>query len=104
MQNSAGGKWILDDLAKMMFAFGDSIEPQGQSIDSLEQIAIGFIDALLRKVMERSASRGFHNKISKDDLLFVLKDNPKYTRRIAEILIKSQNVRNIKQQIEDKDI
>ena len=55
----------------------------------MEKVAIGFIDNLLKWAMERSSARGFHNKISKDDLLFILKDNKKYTWRIAEILIKS---------------
>ena len=85
-----------------MYAFGDTEEPLEDSKDYLEQVAIGFIDKLLRKSMERSQARGFHNKISKDDLLYIIRDNKKYTRRIAEILIKSQNVRNIKQQIEEK--
>jgi hypothetical protein len=85
-----------------MYAFGDDLEPIEESKDYVEQVAIGFIESLLRKSMERSSTRGFHNKISKDDLLFVLQDNKKYTRRIAEILIKSQNVKNIKQQLEDK--
>lgn len=85
-----------------MYAFGDDQEPLTDSKDYMEEIAIGFIDNMLKKSMERSSTRGFHNKISKDDLLFVIKENKKYTRRIAEILIKSQNVRNIKQQLEDK--
>ncbi len=91
-----GGKWILEDLGRMMYAFGDDPEPLIESKEYMETVAIGFIENLLRKAMERSSARGFHNKISKDDLLFVLKDNKKYTRRIAEILIKSQNVKNIK--------
>lgn len=100
---SGGSKWILEDLSRIMYAFGDDIEPLEESRIYLEEISIGFIDNLLRKSMERSQARGFHNKISKDDLLYILKDNKKYTRRIAEILIQSQNVKNIKQQIEDKD-
>jgi hypothetical protein len=80
----------------MMYAFGDDFEPLEESREYLETIAIGFIENLLRKSMERSSARGFHNKISKDDLLYVLRKNKKYTRRIAEILIQSQNVKNIK--------
>ncbi len=80
----------------MMYAFGDDFEPLEESREYLETTAIGFIENLLRKSMERSSARGFHNKISKDDLLYVLRKNKKYTRRIAEILIQSQNVKNIK--------
>lgn len=79
-----------------MYAFGDDAETLEESWEYMENVAIGFIDNFLKKSMERSASRGFHNKISKDDLLYVLKDNKKYTWRIADILIKSQNVKNIK--------
>ncbi len=75
----AGSKWILDDISRMMYGFGDDQEPLQESIEYMEQVAIGFIDQLLKKSMERSSTRGFHNKISKDDLLFVLKDNKKYT-------------------------
>lgn len=96
MQSGTSGKWILEDIGRMMYAFGDDQEPLEESLQYMESVSIGFIENLLRRSMARSSARGFHNKISKDDLLFVLKDKKKYTRRIAEILIKSQNVKNIK--------
>ena len=86
----------------MMYGFGDSEFPKEESVELVEKLALGFLDRFLSKAMQRSYQRRIYNKVLKEDLLYLIKDNKKYSHRIVEILIKSQNVKNLKQQLEDK--
>ena len=95
-------KGIFDHLERMMFAFGDDAEPLEESYALMESILVEFIDRYLRKAMRRSHVRGMYNKIIKDDLLFLIKDNPKYIYRIAYIIQSSQVVDKLKKQTDDK--
>lgn len=97
-----GNKYIFDDLKRMMYGFGDSEFPKEESVELVEKLALGFLDRFLGKAMQRSYQRRIYNKVLKEDLLYLIKDNKKYSHRIVEILIKSQNVKNLKQQLEDK--
>ena len=67
----------------------------------MEQFILDFLDKLLRKGMKRSNARGMFNKIIKDDLLFLLKDNPKYIYRIAYIIKSSEEYYKIKNQTDN---
>ena len=53
--------------------------------------------------MRRSQFRGMYNKIIKDDLLFLLRDNPKYNYRIAYIIQANQEVKKLKKQADQND-
>ncbi len=43
-----------------------------------------------------------YNKMIKDDLLYIIKDNPKYIYRIAYIIKSTWDLKKIKNQTENK--
>ena len=51
---------------------------------------------MVRKSMQRSYARGMYNKIIRDDLMFLLKDDPKYIHRVIYILKGQQEFKKIK--------
>ena len=55
------GKNILEDIERMMFAFGDDKDIDLESKEILQQYIYDFIDKIIRKSMQRSISRGIYN-------------------------------------------
>lgn len=92
------------NLEKMMYGFGDEKNTNHESKDLMEQFLIDFIDKIVRKGMKRSNARGMYNKIIKDDILFLIKNNPKYVYRIAYIIKKKREIKNVLDQTKNKNI
>ena len=56
------------------------------------EILIDFIDRVIEKAMKRSRSRGMYNKIIKNDILYLIKDDPIYMYRLSYIIMKKAEV------------
>lgn len=45
-------KGLFDDLQRMMYGFGDSEVPYINSVELVEQFALGFLDTFLKQAMQ----------------------------------------------------
>ena len=92
------------NLEKMMYGFGDEKNANPESKELMEQFLVDFIDKIVKKGMKRSNARGMYNKIIKDDILYLIKDNPKYVYRIAYIITKKREIKKVMDQTKKSNL
>ena len=94
-----------DDLKTLMFAFGDVQNPEEESLEALEQYLFYFVNLIVEKGLNRKQRRDTHgSKLSKEDLLFIIKSDPKWMARIAYIMERKIEIKKIQKQanVDDK--
>lgn len=85
-----------EDLKTLMYAFGDVKHPLSESADVLEEYMLSFINQLVEKGVKRRKRRDSNNpKLSKEDLLYVIKSDPKWMARIAYIMELKEEIKEI---------
>lgn len=87
---------FAEDLGKLLFAFGDSKEPKEETIKALEEYLLFFLDKLVTKIMEINSRRENHsNKITKEDVIFAIRNDPKWLGRVAYIIQRKSEIDRI---------
>ena len=79
------GLRFQDELKKMMYGFGDSLEPNWETMELMEQYLIEFVANIVNCVFKRSQRGGNHN-MQLGDLLHYLQQNMKVSTRVPFIL------------------
>jgi transcription initiation factor TFIID subunit 13 len=91
-----------DDLKTLMFAFGDVKNPNEETIEILEEYLLYFLNTMVQKCINRKYRReGNSAKLSKEDLLYVIKNDPKWMARIAYIIERKIEIKKIQKQVDD---
>jgi len=68
-----------------MYGFGDSENPDVESVELLEQYIIEYIQNVALMAFKRSKRRGF-NEIKLKDLLYIIKNDKKKFYRVPSLL------------------
>lgn len=96
---------FTDDLSLMLYAFGDSKSPSNETIDALEEYLLYFFDKVIGKALGRAERReGVVTKLNKDDILFIIKNDPKWMSRVAFIMERKIEISKIQKQIKSDEL
>lgn len=67
----------------MMYGFGDTKEPDKETVELVEDMTVDLITNFAHRCMEVSAQRG---KLQTDDLLYLIRNDEKKLQRVNELL------------------
>lgn len=92
-----------EDLAHMLYAFGDVKSPNMDTINDLEEYLLYFIEEIVSRAMSRQERRdGSNSKISKDDILFLIKNDPKWLARLSYLIQTKMEVDKIQEEAKNQ--
>jgi transcription initiation factor TFIID subunit 13 len=83
------------DLRPMLYGFGDSINPLGETVDIVEDCVTEYLSRLLNRAM-RFAYRGGSDKVKTEDLMQVLKRDSKKYGRMEELLFMNEELKRVR--------
>ncbi|KAL4448273.1 hypothetical protein ABPG75_005492 [Micractinium tetrahymenae] len=101
---------LTRDLAVMMYGFGDDIQPLPETLDLVEDIVLDYATTLLHKAMDSAALRGKLRRpgapgagaaVAAEDILFLVRKDPKKYARAKELLIMDEEIKKAKQLVDD---
>ena len=85
-----------EELKRLQFAFGDSEEPNSEAAEVLEEYMFDFLDKFITNCGKRMHRRDPNaSRIVKEDVLYMIKDDPKYMARLADIIYKKNYIAEI---------
>ncbi|KAK2158770.1 hypothetical protein LSH36_164g04045 [Paralvinella palmiformis] len=90
-------KLFSKELRCMMYGFGDVQVPYIESVDILEDLVIEFIIEMTRKCMEV----GRQGKISVEDIIFLVRKDPKKFSRVKELLLMNEELRRARRAFDE---
>lgn len=91
-------------MKKLLFAFGDVENPKDSTAELLEEIVIEYIENLLVKAYKRSMRKdSTSSKVSKHDILYFLKDDPKNYMKSVRMLALSKKFEGFQGKSKKKD-
>merc|ERR1712087_157305 len=97
--NQTAEKPILSkDIHKMMYGFGDSKTPYKESINLIEEIILEFMADVTLSALKTSKK----NRLTVEDVLFVVKDDMMKSSRIVDLLRMNERLKAAKQNLEDE--
>ena len=89
MRTTRNGYRFQKDLRKMMYGFGDDLEPDERTAELMEQYITEFVTNLCNRAMSRSL-RGGNEHMQLGDVIHFLERDPKKLYRIPHILESSK--------------
>ena len=87
------------DLRYMMHGFGDDQNPYQDTVDLVEDLVIEFITEMTVKTM----AVGKKGKIHVDDILFIVRRDPKKYTRVKDLLNMNEELKKAKQIFDDSE-
>mmetsp|Transcript_8402 Transcript_8402/g.35146 ORF Transcript_8402/g.35146 Transcript_8402/m.35146 type:complete len:126 (+) Transcript_8402:35-412(+) len=89
------------DLKQMMYGFGDHPEPRDETVEMLDEIVQEYIAQMCAAASRRRAAiRG--GRTNMNDIISLIKDDPKKYGRAIELLIHSKIVKKFKESADTK--
>ena len=93
-----------EEIKKMLYAFGDDENPRTSVIECLEEFLLDFLDKLLTKCSKRMSRRDqSSNKLIKEDVLYQIKEDPKWMARLADIVQKKNEISKLNKDADPAD-
>ena len=80
-----------DEIRALMYAFGDDMNPDEESVELMEEYLIEYVSNLVNRVHKRSQLAGFHS-MQVGDLIHYLKENETIYYRVPLILEMNKKV------------
>ncbi|OWF45526.1 transcription initiation factor TFIID subunit 13-like [Mizuhopecten yessoensis] len=90
-------KIFSKELRCMMYGFGDDRNPYTESVDILEDLVIDYISEMTKKAMEV----GRPGRISVEDIIFLIRKDPKKYSRVKELLMMSEELRKARKAFDE---
>ena len=90
---------LVEDIARMMYAFGDDEEPYQETVEMMEQMVFESITDVFVKGHKSQRSR-----LNVNDVKFALRHNPKMLSRVEELLRKNEEIERMRRQFETNDL
>jgi hypothetical protein len=88
-----------EDLAKLLFAFGDARKPKAETIRVLEEYMLFFLDKLITHVQDKNNRKeGNTAKIQKEDVIQAIRNDPKWMARVSYAIQRKNEYDEIKKQ------
>ena len=85
-------KYFSKELRYMMYGFGDDPNPYNETVDLVDDLVVEFITEMSLKTMEV----GKKGKMHVDDLLFLIRRDPKKYARIRDLLQMNEELKQAK--------
>ncbi|XP_059149195.1 transcription initiation factor TFIID subunit 13-like isoform X2 [Physella acuta] len=90
-------KIFSKELRCMMYGFGDDQNPYTESVDLLEDLVIEYITEMTKKAMEIGRS----GRIIVEDIIFLIRKDPKKYSRVKELLLMSEELRKARKAFDE---
>jgi len=90
-------KIFSKELRCMMYGFGDDRNPYTESVDILEDLVIEYITEMTKKSMEV----GRPGRISVEDIIFLIRKDPKKYSRSKELLMMNEELRKARKAFDE---
>ncbi|XP_062601318.1 transcription initiation factor TFIID subunit 13-like [Saccostrea cucullata] len=90
-------KIFLKELRCMMYGFGDDRNPYTESVELLEDLVIEYITEMTKKAMEV----GRPGRISVEDIIFLIRKDPKKYSRVKELLMMNEELRKARKAFDE---
>ncbi|TGZ50357.1 hypothetical protein CRM22_010858 [Opisthorchis felineus] len=87
------------EIRSMLYAFGDVENPLPETVAVLEEVAVKHIIQMTRKALKVGRS----GKISVDDMLYLVRRDPKKFSRVKELLLLSEELRRARKAFEEDE-
>lgn len=85
------------DIQSIMIGCGDSLTPYHESVELLEEMLLEFLFDLT----EKAAESGKRNKITVDDVLYVVRNDVHKNSRIKDLLRMHETIKNARTAFDD---
>ena len=85
-------KYFTRELRYMMHGFGDDLNPYNETVDLVEDLVVEFITEMSLKAMDL----GKKGKIHVDDLLYLIRRDPKKYARVRDLLQMNEELKQAK--------
>ncbi|CAK0780214.1 hypothetical protein CVIRNUC_004972 [Coccomyxa viridis] len=90
------------DLPTMMYGYGDTRNHYQATVDLVEDITIEYATALTQSAMDRT-STGKAGKLQAEDVLFVVRKDPKKFARGMQLLQLNEEIKSAKKVFEEEE-
>jgi len=90
-------KIFSKELRCMMYGFGDDQNPYTESVDLLEDLVVDYISEMTKKAMEIGKS----GRIIVEDIIYLIRKDPKKYSRVKELLLMSEVLRNARKAFDE---
>ncbi|XP_048769676.1 transcription initiation factor TFIID subunit 13-like [Ostrea edulis] len=90
-------KIFLKELRCMMYGFGDDRNPYTESVELLDDLVIEYITEMTKKAMEV----GRPGRISVEDIIFLIRKDPKKYSRVKELLMMNEELRKARKAFDE---
>ncbi|GFN89853.1 transcription initiation factor tfiid subunit 13 [Plakobranchus ocellatus] len=90
-------KIFSKELRCMMYGFGDDQNPYTESVDLVEDLVIDYISEMTKKAMEIGKS----GRIIVEDLIFLIRKDPKKYSRVKELLLMNEELRKARKAFDE---
>ncbi|BFZ10158.1 hypothetical protein BsWGS_13197 [Bradybaena similaris] len=90
-------KIFSKELRCMMYGFGDDQNPYTESVDLLEDLVTEYISEMTKKAMEIGKS----GRIIVEDIIFLIRKDPKKYSRVKELLLMSEELRKARKAFDE---
>lgn len=90
-------KIFLKELRCMMYGFGDDRNPYTESVELLEDLVIEYITEMTKKAMDV----GRPGRISVEDIIFLIRKDPKKYSRVKELLMMNEELRKARKAFDE---
>ncbi|KAH3739130.1 transcription initiation factor TFIID subunit 13-like isoform X2 [Dreissena polymorpha] len=90
-------KIFSKELRCMMYGFGDDQNPYTESVDLIEDLVIEYITEMTKKAIEV----GRPGRISVEDIIFLIRKDPKKYSRVKELLTMSEELRKARKAFDE---
>ncbi|PVU84597.1 hypothetical protein BB559_007539 [Furculomyces boomerangus] len=87
------------DLPPLMYGFGDSINPNPETVNLLEDLLIDYINEICIKAASVSGKR---QRVTVDDFKFALRKDPKKLARVEELISLNKEIENARKMFRDE--
>ncbi len=89
---------LVEDIARMMYAFGDSSEMMSETVEMMENFVFECIYDVFVKGHKSQRSR-----LNVNDVKFALRHNPKMLNRVEELLRKNDEIERMRKQFDTNE-
>ncbi|KJE93393.1 hypothetical protein CAOG_04186 [Capsaspora owczarzaki ATCC 30864] len=88
------------EMRVMMYGFGDSVDPQPESADLLEDVVLEYIGDLCKKASVLASSRG---QLQTEDFINIIRRDPKKYGRVRELLVMHEEIKRARRAVDEKE-
>ncbi|OQR80901.1 hypothetical protein ACHHYP_17076 [Achlya hypogyna] len=83
---------MTESIKHMMYGFGDTWEPDSDTVELMEEITIEYIRSMTKKALDLSVAKG---KLDADCLIFLVRKYPEKLERVKELLAANELLKGV---------